>query len=119
MTSNLKDQKDNNTLKAELSHLANTYYHNYQPSRGVLKKHGILKKLCTKDIIIMKPDKGNGVAIMDKKDYQLCMLEIIMDKSKFKKLATDPTLKREGQFQCFLLKLRKKGFFDKDTYDNN
>ena len=30
-------------LKSELSHPANSYVHNYKPSRSTLRKHGILK----------------------------------------------------------------------------
>ena len=42
---NLKNEIDKPTLKSELSHLANSYVHDYKPSRSTLRKHGILKKL--------------------------------------------------------------------------
>ena len=65
MLQNLKDEKLDIEVKAQLSHLANCYTHNYRPSRNVLKKHGILKRLKNNnDIVILKPDKGNGVVIL-------------------------------------------------------
>ena len=56
----------------------------------------------------MKPDKGNGVAVLDRKLYNNAIQEIILDTSKFKKLNEDPTLKREASLQHFLHKLKKK-----------
>ena len=41
----LKNDADQPTLKAQLSCLANSYIHNYQPSRSSLTEHCILKKL--------------------------------------------------------------------------
>ena len=43
----------------------------------------------------MKPDKGNGVVILDQKLYDNAIQEIISDTSKFEKLNEDPTSKRE------------------------
>ena len=69
-TSKLKKEDMVGELKSGLSHLANTYYNTYRPSRDSLKKHRILKKLKNnKDIMITKPDKGNGVVIMDRNSY--------------------------------------------------
>ena len=66
---NLKNEIDKPALKSEkseLSHLANSYVHNYKPSRSTLRKHGILKKLKSdKSIVILRPDKGNGVVVLD------------------------------------------------------
>ena len=40
----------------------------------MLKKHRILKKLKgNKDKVITHPDKGNGVVIMNRKDYDKAM----------------------------------------------
>ena len=105
--------KDNDSvLKAELSQLANSYYSNYRPSASTLKKHKILKKLRkNENIVIMRPDKGNGVVIMDKSVYVEKMLELLSDRTKFKCLKDDPTILREGQLQRFMRDLKKKGFF--------
>ena len=54
----------------------------------------------------MKPDKGNGVVILDQKLYKNATEEIIKDTSKFEKLNLDPTLKREAS--RFFRKLKQK-----------
>jgi len=121
MTQNLRNEKQSNELKTALSHLANSYVLNYRPSRNTLKKHGILKKLRgDQNIVIVKPDKGNGVVILNKADYNTSLMSIISDTNKFKLLEDDPTLKREGQLKRFLPKLKKnykKDFFSTKEYD--
>ena len=42
-------------------------------------------------IIITRPDKGNGVVIINKLDYLNKMKQLISDETKFKKLARNPT----------------------------
>ena len=54
----LKDAEDTETLKAELSQLAKSYYSNYKPSTQTLKKHGILKKLGGKKDIVHSSRQG-------------------------------------------------------------
>ncbi len=117
-TTNLKKEEFAGELKAELSYLANSYHSNYRPSKETLKKHGILKKLRNNEnIIICKPDKGNGVVIIDKVVYINKMLDLLNDPSKFKKLETDPTLRREGQLQRFLRNLKGSKLFDNYSYE--
>ena len=54
----------------------------------------------------MKPNKRNGVVILDQKLDKNATEEIIKDTSKFEKLNLDPTLKREAS--RFFLKLNQK-----------
>ena len=62
----------------------------------MLRQHGVLQILRkNKDIVIMKPDKGNGVVILDQKLYNSTIEEIISDTSIFQKLNEDPTRKRK------------------------
>ena len=85
----------------------------------MLKKHGILKKLReNKDIAITNPDKGNGVVIINQKDYDKAMYDILENNSKFKKLKKDPILLKEGQLQRFIGTLKKQGVFADNTYEN-
>ena len=71
LTEELKSKDDESSLRSNLSYLPNSYYTNYKPTRIVLKKKGILKKLGNnKDIVILRPDKGSGVVIMDKITYK-------------------------------------------------
>ena len=69
-----------------------------------------------REIIVLKPDKENGVVIMDHKVYKDCRLNIINNKTKFKNLVKNPTLSREGKLQQFLRKLKSKGSLDETTY---
>ena len=71
-------------------------------------------------IIEITYDKGNGVVVLNRVDYDNGLLEILNDESKFKLLNEDPTIKREGQLKRFLCKLNKnyKNFFSKSDYEN-
>ena len=60
-----------------------------------------------------KPDKGNGVVILDRQRCDNATHQIISDTSKFEKLNEDPTLKREASLQRFLHKLKQKMFLTK------
>ena len=66
---------------------------------------------------IMKPNKGNGVVILDWKLYYNAIEEIISATSKFKKLSEDPSLKCEASLQCFLCNLKQKNSFNEIEYD--
>ena len=117
MKKNLESETKSVELKSQLSLLASTYISSYKVSAKTLNKHKILKKLQTnKDIVISRPDKGNGVIILDKSEYLKMVYEIVNDPNKFKKLDCDKTLKREGRLQRFLLKLKKKEFFNDVEY---
>ena len=104
-------------VRSKLSHLANSYVTTYQPSAATLKKHRVLTKLRkNKDIVILKPDKGNSTVLINRNDYDGTMKELISDNTKFEMLDSDPTFLREGQLQRFLRGLKKKGFFDEEVY---
>ena len=61
-----------------------------------MKKHGILKRLRkNNNIVILRPDKGDGT-IISRDVYIQNIFEIIKDRTKFKELSIDPTIKREG-----------------------
>ena len=71
MSSNLKDSADSNLMKSDLTRMAQHYVSSYMPTKSALKKHAILKKLKARsELVITKPDKGNGVVIMNRSDYQ-------------------------------------------------
>ena len=68
-------------------------------------------------MVITKPDKGNEIAISDRKLCDNAIQEIISDTSEFEKLNKDPTLKREASLQRFLCKLKQKNIFNEVEYD--
>ena len=118
MLKNLKESKDTGKLATELSHLAHTYVSSYRPTASDLKKHRILKELRkNKNIAILRPDKGNGVVILDRIEYDNSLFKIINNTTKFRVLTFDPTLTREGKLQRYLRELKKKGHFDPDVYE--
>ena len=106
---NIKSEKTKSQIKVHLSYLANSYFYNYQPSPRILCQHRVLRNLReNKNIVITKPDKGNGVVIFDRKLYNNAIEEMISDTSKFEKLNEDPTLKREASLQRLLRTLKQK-----------
>ena len=62
-------------------------------------------------IIITKPDKGNGVVIVNKHDYLTKMKQLISDETKFKKL----TKSREQSFIWYLRQLKRDHMIDDYT----
>ena len=67
MSKDLKDNRNAGEVKAKLSYLANSYVNSYKPTKNVLRKYGVLNKLRNNiDILITRPDKGNGVVIVDR-----------------------------------------------------
>ena len=113
----LSDKTKANEVRNEIQHLATRYVNSFKPSMNDLKKHKILKRLKhNKDIIILRPDKGNGVVVLDKVVYNKAMVDLLSDNSKFKSLESDLTLCREGQLQWFLRKLKKNGLLDCNIY---
>ena len=97
---NLKIEINKSSLQSELSPLANSCVHNYKQSRSTLTKHEILKKLKSdKNIVILWPDKGNGAVVLDLIQYDNAIKEIISDKTKFKELPEDDTMKPKAKLQ--------------------
>ena len=114
----LKSEETKSQIKVHLSYLTNSYSYNYKPSPRILRQHPVLRNLRkNKDIIITKPDKGNGVLILDRKLYDHAIQELISDTFKLEKLKEDSTLKRKSSLQRFLHKLKQKIYFNENEYD--
>ena len=113
----LKDQPidsgspiDFNFVKTKLKEIALSYCHDYSMdglplniSRAELLALRNLSK--NKNIVILRPDKGNGIVILNKIDYINKVETLLLDVSKFRKLDTDVLdlcLKREGKLIRFL-----------------
>lgn len=79
-----------NEVRSEIQHLATTYVNSFKPSLNDLKKLKILKKLKeNKDIIILRPDKGSSVVVLDNEVYNNDIGDLLSDNSKFEKLQSD------------------------------
>ena len=92
-SNNLKSEETKSQIKLHILYLNNSYFYNYKPSPCILCQHCVLRNHRKNKDIIMKPDKGNGVVILDWKLYDNAIQEIISDNSNFEKLNEDPTLK--------------------------
>ena len=117
MSKNLIDSSHEGKIVADLSHLAHTYVSAHKPTPVDLKKHRILKSLKNnKNIVILKPDKGNVVVVMNRTDYNSSLNRILSDSTKFKPIREDPTTLREGRLQRYLRQLKKDGHLDEEIY---
>ena len=120
-TSKLKED----VCKASLSDLGKQYSNskidrlNYPLKKEHLKTIGKLKR--RKDIVITKPDKGNGVVLLRREDYVRKMEEILSQPDKFEKLGDtatkDRTLMQERALQALLLREKKKGHITNEEYN--
>lgn len=119
MARNIKDNKMAGKMASDLSHLAHAYFTSYKPSNADLRKHKILRNLQkNKSVVILKPDKGNGVVVLNRTDYDAAMFTIINDSRKFCSLKDDPTVRREGKLQRLLRKIRKNDHLDNKVYND-
>ena len=115
-----------NELKGRLKCIANKYYYNFKPHKNICplfnKNHLIsLKSLASdKDLYITKPDKGQGVVILNKLDYINKVHDVIDDASTFTKLTiTEQQLvtKLEDKLNNQLRKLKANGSLPDSFYD--
>ena len=65
---NLKSNETKNQVKVHLSYLPKSSFYNYKLQR-ILRKHLTQNKY----IVITKPNKGNGVLILDRILYSIAM----------------------------------------------
>ena len=102
-----------NLSKPKLKTLVYQVTKNFSPPNFLLTHEDFnnLKSLRDdKDIVLIKPDKGNGVVILNRKS----------DDSKFRPLSSDPikaTLQKENRLRNLLKKLKKDNVIDQKTYD--
>ena len=59
--------------------------------------------------MILKPDKAQGIGIINKKDYFQSLNRLFNDKTRFDILDEDPTLRNLNMIQNYLNTLYKRG----------
>ena len=59
-------------------------------------------------VVLLTPDKGNGVVIMNIDDYKQSMHDLFSDRTKFRTLAEDPTNPRFSSLQQYLRTLKNR-----------
>ena len=114
------------SFRKECSHLAYKTYTSHWDKNWFpflnKKDIDILKELGNnKNVIVTKPDKGNGVVIMNREDYVEKMLHILEDNSKFQ-IVDDINefkliYKIEDKINRFLSQLKAKNSITKDMYN--
>ena len=112
------------TLNAKLvsAALEYKYKNNIQNQNAYYKFSRIAKQLISNPkLFISRPDKGNGVVLLNKDTYLEKMNDILSDKTKFFKLGPvatfDNTYKTEAAIQWRLLPLKKSRKISVIDYD--
>lgn len=90
-------------MKSQLKNISYSYIYAYDfaKQRRILSREEwtLLNDLRKDDsIIITKPDKGNGIVIVNKLDYTNKIKQLVSDKTKFKKLTQNPTSTHKPKF---------------------
>ena len=98
----------------QLLYLANSYFYNYKLSSRILHQHSVLNNLKkNKDIVITKPDKGNGVIILDQNLYDNAIQEIISNISKFESSTKTQPWNVKLHYNVFYVNWNKETFSTK------
>ena len=115
-----------NIFKNTLHNIAHKYFYKFKPNKVFCpyftkQEINILRNIAKdQSITICRPDKGTGVVILNKSDYDNKMLTILDDKSKFKKLNDiDPLqliLRCEDKINRFLRQLKTSKVITPNTY---
>ena len=110
-------------FRSSLKHLAfsSFYDNNYHFSHNITKEeYEALKKLSKdKSIVIMRPDKGNGVVLLNTCDYKNKVYEILNDSSKFERIHDDALLtmlNKEEKINVFLRNMKSEGVISQELY---
>ena len=116
--------KDVTSVIRELKCTAYKYFNKFKQGECPIFKKDDVQVLINlgknRNIIISKPDKGNGVVIQNRTDYVQKMMVVLSDSTKFKKVPhTDPfhqNLLIEDKINRFLSNLKKEGIISESEY---
>ena len=111
--------------KARLQDVALTAIYTYNSNciKSNVDKDGmkLLRSLANdKSIVVLKPDKGNGVVILDRTDYSNKVHSILTQDGKFSKVNNEDPYESIVRLECKLISLLKKlkssGSISHETY---
>ena len=100
------------TKFAKFRQKSSVYY--VGPPKDFDKSTRLLRK--DKSIIVSKPDKGQGVANLNKCDYIAKMESILQDQTIFKPIKSDDNISKLSKFQGFLYRLKASKQLDDEIY---
>ena len=116
-------QKGFTFFTSSLKNLAFKHFYDRKPNfvfNLTKEEQSALKSLALdRSIVIMKPDKGNGIVILNKNDYITKMLTILQDPSKFVNVKDDLLIKilhTEDKINRLLRQLKKDGVINDQIY---
>ena len=89
---------------------------NYQVFKDK-KKLEVIKNL-RKELVILKPDKGNGTVLIGTNDYYITVEKLFPDKSKFEVFHDDLTPARLSSIQRYLKKLNNRNELNDEVFKN-
>ena len=112
-----------NRVRSSVKELAFKTFYSYTPSDKSSAKLVQTLKTLSEDpsIVIIKPDKGNGIVLLDKSNYHVKMYDLLNDSDKFTLINDDwfkVIIKHEDQINRFLSSLLQNEVIDKATYDH-
>ena len=109
-------------VRSSVKELAFKTFYSYTPSdKSSAKLVHTLKNLSEDpSIVIIKPDKGNGIVLLDKFNYHGKMYDLLNDSDKFTLINDDwfKVIKHEDQINRFLSSLLQNEAIDKAMYDH-
>ena len=121
-----KTKERESRFKSELKNIAHSSFSrikNFKLNSNLPKSQiDALKNLSNdKSIVIIKPDKGNGVVVLNKCDYVEKVEGLLLDDSKFKKINKNVNklmFSLEDKITRFLRLLKSKNIIDDETFKN-
>ena len=75
-----------------------------------------LKRLKNNDIVILPPDKGHVIVVMDKTDYNHKMDTLVNDKHTYELLIQDPTPSLQRKLNSKMFSMTKANMINLQTY---
>ena len=69
-----------------------------------------------KDLVLLKPDKGNGIVLVDSLDYRNSVKQMFSERTKFRKINENPTFRRLSSLQPYLHKLKECKEISEEIY---
>ena len=78
-------------------------------------KINILNNLL-KDVVLLTPDKSNGIVLVDCLDYKNSVKQMFSDRTKFRKINEDPAFRSLSSLQQYLRKLKERNELSEEIY---
>ena len=118
-----KSRMDTDLIKTRMKDIALTEFKNYTLPKSIFSDDELKVIKCLQDddtIYLIKPDKGNGVVIINRVDYKARMQGILRDNTKFdlvNNTALKETLSKETKITNLLKELKPDEVISEHQFD--